>query len=777
MKIISWFLISVFLFTSYSFAQQYDAKFESYWKDISKGRVEVYFEVHLKDNIKINELSRIISIDRVNGHRILAYANKNEFLKFLSLEVDYTILTPPGMLSYDPVMLESINIREVNDWNFYPTYEAYVDMMYQFETDYPDLCKVSNLGTLPSGRKILAIKITDNPTAVEYEPEFLYTSTMHGDETTGYVLMLRLIDYLLQNYGTIPKITQLVNNMEIWINPNANPDGTYAGGNNTVNGATRGNANGINLNRNYPDPEDGPHPDGHAWQPETIIFMNFAEFHDFVLSANIHGGTEVCNYPWDTWATRHADDDWWQLVCREYADSAQHYSPSGYMTALNNGITNGYDWYSISGGRQDYMCWWHSGREFTLEISNAKLPPASQLPQFWEYNYRSFLGYMKQAAYGVKGIVTDSITGEPIKAKVYIAGHDIDSSWVFSNLPLGEYFRPIYEGTYDIKFSSPGYFPKTIQSVTVSNFTTTVQNVELAPGTLIADFEASSNIVPVEGNIDFNDLSYGEIVAWEWYFEGGDPEISTQENPEGITYHNEGLFNVRLKITNDEGDTNVILKTDYILVDVEYIMNDETIIGCSGIFLDPGGMENNYGNDQDFTMTFIPDNDESVIIADFETFELEFEINCDYDWLKIYDGESTAANMIGKYCGTESPGIIWATNDVGALTFEFHSDQSENAPGWLALISCDSNVGISPQYTNEPLNIWPNPCTGDFVNINYVEAGSLLTIYDSKGVPVWQSEIENSNQQIDVSDLKNGIYFISLKEIEKTRFHKLIIQH
>jgi carboxypeptidase D len=35
----------------------------------------------------------------------------------------------------------------------------------------------------------------------EYEPEFMYTSTMHGDETVGYVLMLRLIDYLLTNYG------------------------------------------------------------------------------------------------------------------------------------------------------------------------------------------------------------------------------------------------------------------------------------------------------------------------------------------------------------------------------------------------------------------------------------------------------------------------------------------------------------------------------------------------------------------------------------------------
>ena len=67
----------------------------------------------------------------------------------------------------------------------------------------------------------------------------MYTSSMHGGETAGYVLMLRLIDTLLSGYGITPKITNIVKNVEIWINPLANPDGTYWGGNNTVNQAKR----------------------------------------------------------------------------------------------------------------------------------------------------------------------------------------------------------------------------------------------------------------------------------------------------------------------------------------------------------------------------------------------------------------------------------------------------------------------------------------------------------------------------------------------------------
>ncbi len=171
----------------------------------------------------------------------------------------------------------------------------------------------------------------------------------------------------------------MINNIDIWINPLANPDGTYAGGNNSVNGAQRYNANYVDLNRNYRDPADGPHPDGEEWQPETVAFMNFAEDRDFVMSANFHGGTEVINYPWDTWSRFAADDEWWQLVSHEYADTCQAHSPSNYMNEFDDGITNGYAWYRITGGRQDYMNYFQQCREVTMEISDVKLIPASQL--------------------------------------------------------------------------------------------------------------------------------------------------------------------------------------------------------------------------------------------------------------------------------------------------------------------------------------------------------------------------------------------------------------
>ena len=413
---------------------------------------EVYFKFLNSQISSPKTITRIISIDNLSQDNwIYAYANRSEYERFLELNIVHELLPHPGDL-INPKMVDQINLKEINNWDYYPTYDAYVDIMNQFEENYPDLCEVFSIGTSIEGRQLMFAKISNNVNTEEGEARVLYTSSMHGDETTGYVLMLHLIDYLLANYNSVDKVTNMVDNLEIWINPLANPDGTYAGGNNTVQGATRFNANNIDLNRNYPDPDPywGDHPDGNAWQKETIEFMELADSISFVLSANFHGGAEVFNYPWDTWEHLTADDNWWQYVGHEWADTAQFYSPEGYMDGYNDGITNGYQWYFVHGGRQDYMNYFHHCREVTLEISNTKLLPASQFPDFWEYNYRSFLNYLEQALFGIQGTVTDSISGEPVGALVFINDHDLDNSWVVSNTESGNYFRPLYQGVYDI---------------------------------------------------------------------------------------------------------------------------------------------------------------------------------------------------------------------------------------------------------------------------------------------------------------------------------------
>ncbi len=438
---------------------------------------EYYFRFSFDDKSKLDKITNLISIDNVVGDTAFAYANDGEMAAFLAQGYTVTILPHPG---------SRIEIRHADspgamlDWDYYPTYTAYVDMMNNFAASYPSLCRVQNIGNSVNGRQLLAAKISDNPDMQENEPEIFLTSTMHGDEVTGFVLMLRLIDYLLTNYGTDSLVTSLVDNLEIWINPNANPDGSYRSGN-TISSPTRGNANGIDLNRNFPDPAYGDHPDGNAWQAETIAMMNFASNHSFVLSANFHGGAEVVNYPWDCWSRLHPDNSWFVSICRRYADSCQANSPPGYMDDLNNGITNGYAWYPVHGGRQDYMTYWKGGRENTIELSSTKFPSASQLPSYWNYNWAAFLTYMQNALYGIHGVVTDAVSGLPVAATIWVLSHDADSSRVFTDPDVGDYHRMIAPGTYNLRFSAAGYIPDTVYGVVVTANQATTVNVQLQP--------------------------------------------------------------------------------------------------------------------------------------------------------------------------------------------------------------------------------------------------------------------------------------------------------
>lgn len=739
-------------------------------------RAEVYFALGYAGSKALSLLNQMVYIDHLVSDTLFAYANRRQFEALIRAGYQPALHTPPSMQGEHPRMFGVDDLGQVNTWDAYPTYEAYEAIMQQFADDYPELCTLHTIATLASGRKIQVLNIRSSPDETIPKPEVYYTATMHGDELAGYVLSLHLIDYLLSNYGEIERITYLVDNLDIWINPQANPDGTYAAGNHTVWGATRGNANGIDLNRNYPDPRVGANPDGNAYQPETVAFMEFEAGRNFVLSANWHGGVEVANYPWDTWFKRTADDDWWIYITREYADTAQYYSPPGYFTALNNGITNGYDWYSITGGRQDYMNYFRNCREFTLELSDIKTPPESQLLPLWEWNYRSFLNYFEQALFGLRGVVTNGETGLPVQALVSIEGHDQDNSHVFSKLPSGGYNRLLKAGTYDVTFSALGYYSRTYEGITITDRDTHILNVELFTASIMADFTADQTEITKGESVQFTDASYGDdIINWAWEFEGGEPESSNAQHPGAITYNQTGQFSVSLTVTNANDESHTLTRDDFIQVSDNYNMQDGHFYTCEGVFFDSGGESGQYQNNEDYTLTFFPDADDHVIKINFIEFNVEPHSNCEYDLLMIYDGSNLEAALIGIFCGTNSPGEIVATNADGALTFRFISDGSVTASGWKATVECTTSVGLRNKKSNIVL-LAPNPALHGTFTIKSDEPIRAVRIADSRGKLRTQFPGNNHREQsIQAGQLSAGIYVISIETSSETYHRKLII--
>ena len=590
------------------------------------------------------------------------------------------------------------------DWDQYPTHEAYESMMYQFATDHPDKCKIITLGTLPSGRNLLVAHINNG--SGEGKPRFFYVSTIHGDETTGWMLMLRLIDYILEN-PDLPECANVLENIDLYICPNMNPDGTYHGGNNTVTGATSYNANSVDLNRNFPDPHGSPHPDGNPYQQETEWIMQFAQDLQFTMSAIYEGGAEVVNYPWDNTYTLHPDDEWFQLIAHEYADLAHQVYPS-YMTDYNNGITNGAQWYMIAGGLQDYLNGYAHCRAINIECSNARCPNGSQLPNFWKFNKNSLFALMNQCLYGIYGTVTAVDTGSPIgNATITLVGHDDQYSVVTSQLPAGDFHRPVKGGTYNFKVTKLGYEPfDTV--VTVADNETVNLNVQLVPlEGICADFDMDVAEVMTGGTVHFTDNSWGgEIVSWNWEFEGGTPSTSTDQNPT-VTYNEKGTYGVRLTVINSDGESDTKYMPDLINVLNAYCMKDTIVKVTDAWFFDDGGPNGNYGNSKDITMTFLPQFEGGILEAVFS----EFETENNYDFLYIYDGTSTGANLIGQYSGTNSPGTVTATNPDGALTFRFTSDSSVNREGWKAHVymlgvGAYPPTGISTTPGNTQPDVW-----------------------------------------------------------------------
>ncbi len=725
------------------------------WQELNR-RGEVFFRFQLDDLTQLSSLTQKISIDNFKDNSVYAYANKKEFAEFAQLGFNFEVLTAPSELF---VAEMTDDPKQVLTWNYYPTYSAYETIMQQFATDHPDICKLITITTLASGRKILALRISDNVNIQENEPEFLYSSSIHGDETTGYVLMLHLADYLLSGYGTDARITNMVNSTEIVICPLANPDGTYKGGNNSVNGATRANANNIDLNRNYPDPKAGQHPDGNAWQPETIAFMNFAGFNTFTMGANFHGGTEVLNYPWDTWSKLTADDAWWIYTSREYADTVHVNAPSNYMNQYNNGITNGNAWYEITGGRQDYMNYFRYCREMTMEISDTKLLPASQLISHWDYNYRSLLNYIEQANYGLHGLVTDSMTGAPLHAKIFIPTFDKDSSHIYTDPQVGDYHRLLKGGIYNVTYSANGYNPKTILSQ-VADKQKTIQNVQLYDGRLFTNFTADTNMRAVSQSVQFTDQSAGNPQTWQWTFEGGTPSSSTEPNPL-VTYMQPGSYSVKLVVTRP-GSSDSLLRQQYIEVKPWYFMDNQVYTVCDAHFFDAGGPLAPYTENENSVITFYPSLPTEKLTAVFNILDIEEGgTDCTNDKLLLYDGISVTDNLLATLCGTTIPERITASNAAGALTFHFVSNESISKSGWDITLSCDSNVGVFEQH-KVAVAIYPNPViTGNTTILTDTPVQNLI-IRDITG------RILNSSapmsQKVNVNcNWPTGIYLFQMK--------------
>ncbi|KAL8576724.1 hypothetical protein ACOMHN_025197 [Nucella lapillus] len=354
---------------------------------------------------------------------------------------------------------------------------ATVGLLHAVSQKCPNITRVYNLSeTSVEGRDLIVIEITEEVQEPgkhqPKKPEFKYVGNMHGNEVVGKEMLLRLVEYLCEEYlkGN-EQVTFLLKHTRIHIMPTMNPDGwqkAYEEYNYKEKGTVgwengRANAKGLDLNRNFPDLdkimfENGKSHPGHNnhlmtvqkafekfsdLQPETRAVMRWLSEIGFVLSANLHGGDLVANYPYDDNAQHKASysaspDD---ATFIELAKSYSYFH--GKMSDPNRKLCDPDD------------------REECKITTTWR--PTSRLEGFWQDNIWALLNFMLQTHIGIKGSVS-SASGHPV-ANAVIQVTDLANNKVINHdilsLSDGDYFRLLRDGTYKVTASAHGYHPLT----------------------------------------------------------------------------------------------------------------------------------------------------------------------------------------------------------------------------------------------------------------------------------------------------------------------------
>ncbi|MBN2773772.1 MAG: peptidase M14 [Prolixibacteraceae bacterium] len=130
--------------------------------------------------------------------------------------------------------------------------------MKRLEKAFPKFLKVGSAGKSYNGQDIMYMTINNPETGPEMSKAAMYIdANIHGNEIQGGEICLYTIWYLMENYGRIDKVTQLVDERVFYIFPTVNPDGRQYFMEGDGNGARSGHVPVDDDNDGLYD-EDGP---------------------------------------------------------------------------------------------------------------------------------------------------------------------------------------------------------------------------------------------------------------------------------------------------------------------------------------------------------------------------------------------------------------------------------------------------------------------------------------------------------------------------------------
>jgi hypothetical protein len=111
-------------------------------------------------------------------------------------------------------------------WNRFYDYDGIVGLCRKLADSRPDLCTLSFIGPSWEGRPMPLLTIMNPATGAELSKSAMWVdANVHGNEVQGSEAAVYMAWTLLERYGELPAITELVDERVFYILPMVNPDG------------------------------------------------------------------------------------------------------------------------------------------------------------------------------------------------------------------------------------------------------------------------------------------------------------------------------------------------------------------------------------------------------------------------------------------------------------------------------------------------------------------------------------------------------------------------
>ena len=209
---------------------------------------------------------------------------------------------------------------------------------------------------------------------------------------------------------------------------------------------------------------------------------------------------------------------------------------------------------------------------------------------------------------------------------------------------------------------------------------------------------------PPPTNFTISSMNTASVtISWEGYdfnkfnISYGSHSLDNPEDGIQINVNNKTYYTFTNLIPNQK--YNIYIKTDCgdkfsywigpLLVSIEFYNMTHTgtnsITTCSKVIYDSGGPSGKYKNYADSTIIIRPETS-----GKFVSVKGNIQLEGNYDYLYIYNGEGTYGILLGKY--TSWNNIPLTLSRTGPLTIRFYSDYSIIYSGFELIIDCIINA-------------------------------------------------------------------------------------